>query len=58
MFIIKKKSCSYVICQFKCSSSLKLGWFWLALNVFVVHQLEKNSEGDSYNIVVIVIDIV
>lgn len=35
--------CSNVICHFKCSSVSKLGGFWLAVNVFMVHQLEKNS---------------
>jgi len=33
--------CSFVICRFKCSSSLKQDGFSFAVNVFIVHQLEK-----------------
>ncbi len=43
--------CGYVVCPFKCSSSLKSSGFWLAVNVFIVHQVERNcSESDSSNI--------
>jgi len=40
------------ICRFKFLSSLWQDWFWLAVNVFIVHQLEKNrSESNSNDIV-------
>lgn len=39
MFILSTH-CSYVICHFKCSSSLKFGEFLLAVIFLTVHQLE------------------
>lgn len=41
---------SFVISHFKCSSSLQQDEFWLAINVFIVHQL-KFCWSDSNNIV-------
>ncbi len=41
LFIISER-CSYNISRFKCSSSLKSSGFCLDVDVFIVHQLEKN----------------
>ncbi len=44
--------CSFVFCHFKCSSSLKQDGFWLAVIVFINHQLENNRfKSNSNNIV-------
>ncbi len=41
-----------VVNHFKCSSSLKQNAFWLADDVYIVHQLEKKySKRDSTDIV-------
>lgn len=40
LFIINA-SCYYVIYCFKCTRSLNLVKFWLAINVFIVHHLES-----------------
>ncbi len=42
----------FVVCHFKCSSSLKSSGLWLAVNVFVVRQVEINcSESESSDII-------
>ncbi len=51
LFIISMH-CGFVVRCFKCFSTLKQDWFWLAVIVFMVHQLENCSESDSSDIVV------
>ncbi len=42
--------CRFVVCHFKCSSSLKSTGFWLAVNVFIIHQVEKNIQNNKHSI--------
>lgn len=41
MFLLQTCTALHNVCYLKCSSSLKLGWFLLAVNVFIIHQIEK-----------------
>ncbi len=37
-----------LICHFKCPGSLKQDAFWLALNAFIIYQLEKKWKWFQY----------
>lgn len=43
---------SFSVCQFQRSSALYLGGFWLAVRIFIIHQLKKKCSKSDYNDIV------